>query len=554
MFNRKTGRVASGSDLARPSAVAAACRATGYDNVLRGRCVAAALAAVLLAGTSIVEAQEGQTGGTLRIAVPEHESPNLSAEWAYANTRAVVLGNIFERLVIRNPETNELAPMLAVDWEQVDDTTWQFQLRENVEFHDGSAFNAETAAEAMNFVTREGGRLNEFGIQGFSFRAIDDYVLEVKTNAPNPLVLERLYQIQIPSARQLAEDPGSYTSHPVGTGPYTFVSYQTGDEWVIERNEEWWGHENPDAVFGIPAWDTVIYDVRPERATRVAALQAGEVDFAFDIGLEGCATLGGEQCITWTGNEIVDIRYDAPSSIMGDPRVRRALDLAINREEIATQLYGENVAPTAQVVTQGATGHNPDVQPWPYDPELARSLIDEARAEGISFDAPIHIVSQEGRFERNAEVIQAIQYGWQQELGLDVTISLLNTNRYDEVYRRQNGPMHESVSPDRNVVIVTTGSDTDLFDIAGYGGSRFLCGGNLSVYCDEDFDRRWREAIKLTGEERGAALAELNAEQIERNVWSGILQFPTYHGVADSVDYRARPDGWVTANDFTTKP
>jgi len=505
----------------------------------------------LLVGTSYSHVSAQDSGDTLRIAVPEHESPDLSAEWAYANTRAVVIGNILERLVTRDPDTNELAPMLAVSWEQVEDTVWHFQLREGVEFHDGAAFNAENAALAMNHVTREGGRLNEFGVRGFSFAALDEYVLEVTTDGPNPLVLERMFQIQIPSAQQLTDDPDSYTSHPVGTGPYTFVSYQTGDQWIIERNPDWWGNEDPDAVFGLPQWERVVYDVRPERATRVAALQAGEVDFAFDVGLEGCATLSSEQCVTWTGNEIVDIRYDAPSAIMGDPRVRRALDLAINREEIATQLYGEDVSPAAQVVTQGASGHNPDLEPWPYDPEEAQRLIEEARADGVVFDAPIRIVTQDGRFERSVEVIQAIQYGWQQVLGLDVTISILNTDRYDEVYRRQDAPMWEVVAPDRNIVIVTTGSDTDLFDIAGYGGSRFLCDGALSVYCDADFDARWTEAASTTGEARADAFAQLNAEQVERNVWSGILQFPTFHGVGDTVQYRARPDSWVMVNDFT---
>ncbi|MDN3520455.1 ABC transporter substrate-binding protein [Halomonas ramblicola] len=523
---------------------------TSYQPVVfQKKWIIAALVGLMGVGSATAQAQEGED--TLRIAVPEHESPDLSAEWAYANTRAIVLGNIFERLVTRNPDTNELAPMLAADWEQIDDTTWHFQLREGVRFHDGSEFNAETAAESLNYVTREGGRLNEFGVKGFSFKAIGEHLLEVTTDRPNPLVLERLYQVQIPSAQQLEENPDAYKSQPVGTGPYVFKSYSRGDQWEIERYDGWWGEDHPEAVFGIPEWENVIYDVRPELSTRVTALQAGEVDFAFNVGIEGCSTVGEEQCITWTGNEIVDIRYDAPSSIMGDPRVRRALDLAFNREEIATQLYGKDVETTGQVLSQGATGYNPNIEPWPYDPEKARSLIEEARADGVTFDAPIRLVSQQGRFERNGEVLQAIQYAWQQNLGLDVTISILNPDQYDEVYRRQDAPMHESVSPDRNVVIVTTGSDTDLFDLAGYGGSRYLCGGDLSVYCDEDFDQRWAEAIKLTGEERGQALAELNAEQVERNVWSGILRFPTYHAVAETVEFRRRPDGWVMANDFT---
>lgn len=504
-------------------------------------------------GSAVVEAPTAQPAQerVLRIAAPEHESPDLSAEWAYDNQRALVLGNVYERLVTRNPETNALAPMLATSWEQIDDVTWQFKLREGVRFHDGSALTAESAAIALSHVTREDGRLSEFGVKGFSFAPAGEYLLEVTTDGPNPLVLERMYQTQIVSAQQLTQNPSGYVDSPVGTGPYIFTSYAVGDSWELKLNAEWWGLSEPDAVFGAPEWDRVIFDVRPEASTRVAALRAGEVDFAFDVGLEGCAQVGADSCLTWSGNEIVDIRYDSPSSIMGDIRVRRALDLAFDREEIARELYGAGIETTGQVVGPGATGYNPSVRAWAYDPVEARSLIEAARADGIVFNAPINIVAQAGRFERNSEVIQAIQFAWQQNLGIDVTISMLSSDEFGKVYRRQNGPMHESVAPNRNVVIVTTGSDTNLFDIAGYGGSRFLCGGNLSVYCDEEFDAAWQVARTLTGDDRNAAFAELNADQAARHVWGGILRFPTYHAVSTSVNYRQRPDSWVYVNDFT---
>lgn len=494
-------------------------------------------------------------GATLRLAVPEQENPDLSADWAYDNQRALQLGNVFERLLTRDPESNELVGMLAHSWEQIDDLTYRFELVEGAQFHDGSEFNAEAAAISLEHLWRPDGRMAEVAAvadqEFFSFEAVDEFTLEVTTASPFPLTFERLSQSQIPSAQQVQESPDTLGSDPIGTGPFVLAEHDRGAQWILERNEDWWGLDNPDQAYAdFGDWETVIFDVRPERSTRVAALEAGEVDFAFDIGTEGCETVGEDVCQTWSGNEVMDIRYEPPSAIMGDARVRRALDLAFDREQIAAEIYGPDVEPTGQVVGPGSTGYNEDISPWPYDPDQARELLEEAEADGVVFDQPMNIVTQEGRFERNREVVEAIQFFWQDNLGIEVNIDVLEPSQYDELYRRQNGPLHDAVADDRNVIIVTTGSDVGTFDLEGYGNQRYTCGGNLSTYCDEEWTADWDAAGELLGDERDAAFAELNMSQYERNVWSTILRFPTYHAAADTVQYSIRPDSWVSVSDF----
>ena len=105
----------------------------------------------------------------------------------------------------------------------------------------------------------------------------------------------------------------------------------------------------------------------------------------------------GDLCLVGRSKNVVEIRFDIPSTILGDVRVREALNIAFDRYEIAEELFGGS-AVTAQPLLQGATGYNAELELWPYDPERAADLIAEAKADGVVFDAPILFFAQVGRF------------------------------------------------------------------------------------------------------------------------------------------------------------
>lgn len=485
----------------------------------------------------------------IRIATAELESPNLAPEHAYDLQRAVELGNVFEGLIDRDGATGELRGVLATSWTQVNDTTYTFKLREGVKFHDGTELTADEAVASLNHLLRTESRIVQVGVSEGTVRAIGDFEIEITVANPSPLFLDRLTMAKLMPSFQVL-DENSYTTKPIGTGPYILQDYRVGDSWLLVKNPDWWGLTAADA-YGVAYWDRAEFIVRPERTTRAAALSAGEVDFAFDIGGGGCTSLGDDCVVLGRGGEIIDIRYDATSSIMSDARVRRALDLAMDRAAIAEAVYGAGVEAAGQPALPGFAGYDPSITAWPFDPTEAKRLLAAAVADGIVIDAPIVLLGQTGRFERMEEVFQAIAFQWESTLGIKTEIQIVEAAQFGPQYRRgAEPPNHLTVPPTRHNVIITTGHSFSVFDVAPYAGSRWDCGGNLNSYCDEGFTERFKAAGLLTGSERDAALRQLNREQYEANAWSVLLHYPRFHGVADTLEFTPRLDGWLLLADF----
>ena len=508
----------------------------------------AALAVAWVASPAVVSSTEeiarksiaSIEGTTLRIAARENESPNVSAEWAYDVHRAYILGNVYERLLDRHPETNELIGVLATSWEPTDDVTWRFTLREGVTFHDGSDWNAEAAAVSLAHILRD-----ESVLHGISGRksppelvVVDNFVIDVVLPAPDPLLPAKMASASIPSAKQILEDPDSYTTTPIGTGPYKITDYNPTTHYNLERNEAWWGIDNPDAI-GAQHWEKVVFGIRPEATARAAALAAGEVDMAIDVGEEGCKVLG-DLCRVTSSPTFIEMRYDVPSTILGDVRVREALELGYDRYAIAEHLFG-GAQLTSQPVRPGAAGYREDLPPYPYDPERAKQLIEEAKADGVVFDAPIRLVTLTERMPRNVEFVESIGSYWETNLGIDVDVQILERALWDQVYNTNI----DTTPPGRHMIAVLTGGDFGFFDLEGYVPLRHPCGSIEGNACDPAFDEMYNAARQLVGTEREEAMAEVAYDMYHKIWWTQTLYLPAYHAVADHIDFIPRGDSYV---------
>ena len=153
--------------------------------------------------------------------------------------------NIYDSLILQD-EQQKLTPSLAVSWEAVDDTTWEFKLREGVKFHDGSDFNADDVIFTANRAPNVPNSPSGFGtyLKGKTFKKVDDYTVQVTTEKPYPLMPVDLSQIWIIS-NEVGEDvtTADFNSGEaaIGTGQYKFVEWKPGDRILIERNEDYWG-------------------------------------------------------------------------------------------------------------------------------------------------------------------------------------------------------------------------------------------------------------------------------------------------------------------------
>jgi peptide/nickel transport system substrate-binding protein len=195
---------------------------------------------------------------------------------------------VYEPLVDFN-SSYEIEPALAVAWKLIDAKTWQFDLRRNVQFHDGTPFTSEDVVFSLNRAISKTSDFKEYVPSIAAVEALDDHTVLITTATPDPILPDQLGQIFIMSKRWALEHdallPAGYGDktisyverHANGTGPFKLVSFEPGIRTVMARNAEWWGFaQNPHNLDGI--MNTVIKDP----AARLQALLSGEVDFVSD--------------------------------------------------------------------------------------------------------------------------------------------------------------------------------------------------------------------------------------------------------------------------------
>ncbi|MGY6548971.1 MAG: ABC transporter substrate-binding protein [Roseinatronobacter sp.] len=384
--------------------------------------------AALLAGTA--QAQSVTAG---------FASPPSSMDPHFATTgqNQQLAALIYDRLVHIDSEGN-FVPGLATQWSVGEDQlTWTFQLREGVSFHDGSPFTAADVAFTFARIPQVPNSPAPFtqrlaAIAGTEI--VDDHTLVITTSSPAPGLITDLSTIYIVSQAvgEAASADFDRGTAAIGTGAFRQVSYSPGERLQLERNPDYWG----DA----PDFADVTIRFLENAASRVASLQAGEVDFIDAVppnDLERLRVMDGVTVIAEPSARIIYMGLDqggeTTPQVRGtdtnpflDLRVRQALSHAINRDAIVSRIQFDSGAPAGQFAPEGIFGHNPDIAAPAFDLERARELLAEAGfADG--FGLTVH--GPAGRWVNDADVTLAVGQMWAQ-LGLDVEVETLPFNVY----------------------------------------------------------------------------------------------------------------------------
>ncbi|MFP3882933.1 MAG: ABC transporter substrate-binding protein [Actinomycetota bacterium] len=338
--------------------------------------------------------------------------------------------NVFEPLIQRNSETGELLPGLATDWRQVDPLTWEFDLREGVVFHDGEAFNAEAAELALNWMhdpdlpeSERGQIASVYGGPQLTAEATDEYTLTVTTEEEDPILPSRMFFFMMFSPAGF-DDSSQLVDNPVGTGPYEFVEWERGSHIELQAFDDWWGHDSDDAL-GSVQFESATFLFRDEAPVRMAMTEAGEADIAVNLTSEDCSALNsaGHRCMSVGSSETVYNQMDAyhEESMLTDQRVRGAVAHAIDSDSILEAIFGGEVVPASQMVGSHVIGYAPDLEPYPYDPDRSRTLLEEYQADGGELE-PISWWYQQDRFPRVSEYVQAAA-AMLEEVGFEVEVA-----------------------------------------------------------------------------------------------------------------------------------
>ncbi|WP_290808230.1 ABC transporter substrate-binding protein [Herbiconiux sp.] len=480
-----------------------------------------------------------ESGGTQeRVTVSLAQEPRSMGSWAAVSDEGSPwIYNIEEPLVMRDAETGEALPGLAVSWEQTDPTAWTFQLRENVTFHDGTPFDAEVAAAALNWTWKPENNypLLQFMGPQITAEASGEHELVITTPEEDPILPSRLFFSPIFSPKTLED--GTYETTPVGTGPYSFVSWERGQYLDVEANPDWWGLEADSDQTALTV-QSARFAFNADPAVRASAVQAANADIGVQLQpaqcLPACAKTGSVETIL--------LRLDAETNpMLKDVRVRQAIAEGLDLSGLVEQYVPEG-ARASQLIREGVTGYNPDLEPYPHDVEHAKELLDEARADGVDLSLPLRVVARTGFVDQGGEIIQVLQ-AQLAELGFDATSALTENSQL------QAGLREKPASPDRGWVLLYSHSN-QLGDMSATTGW-FTCDGSVSTMCDPELDALTEQAMATSGDER----QELFAAAAER-LWGDYSVIPVaqparFNAISESIDWEARNDGLVLLTEIT---
>ncbi|OYW59325.1 MAG: peptide ABC transporter substrate-binding protein [Rhodobacterales bacterium 12-65-15] len=348
--------------------------------------------------------------------------------------------HIYETLVDRDVE-GTLQPRLALSWELKPDdpTTWVFKLRDGVTFHDGSAFTAEDVVFSLDRARSEKSNMRQLHVEVESVTAVDDLTVEVKMVGPSPLYIDNLTNTFImdktwSEANNVVEvqdyaagEDNFAVRNTNGTGPYKLVSREVDVQSVLAINEDHWAEEKP-------AVTEIIYLPISDAATRVAALLSGEVDIVQDVPVQDIDRLAGTEGIkveTGPENRVIYFGYkfgDAPlasSNItdrnpFNDPRVREAMELAVDRVAIQQVVMRGQSLPTGVANPPFVNGWTPELDAFPaVDLDRARALMAEA---GYPDGFSVTLDTPNNRYVNDEAIAQAV-VGMLGQIEIDVTLA-----------------------------------------------------------------------------------------------------------------------------------
>ncbi|MFI5032417.1 MAG: ABC transporter substrate-binding protein [Reyranellales bacterium] len=382
------------------------------------RCVALVVLA-LLAFAVPAAAQD------LRIGL-KAEPTSLDPQYQNLPANNQVALTIFEPLVARDAQ-QLLVPALAVSWKPISDTVWEFKLRPDVKFQDGSPFTAEDVVFTFERAAKVPNSPTPFTAitrQVTRVEIVDPLTLRITTGQPSPLLPVDLSNLPILSHTAAAGGaPEGRTTDElnrgeglVGTGPFKFVAWKRGGDLLLARNDSYWGPG--------PAWTHVVFKPLPNAEARVAALVAGDVDLIEDPPFADLAKLRTDPKLSLAkavSSRVIYIGLDQhaePSpgipdtkgkNPLLDRRVREALSRAIDRKDIVDTIMDGVAVPAGDLLPFPAFGTSRDTHPEGYDPAASKRLLAEA---GYPNGFAITLGTPNGRYLNDLKVAQAVASMW----------------------------------------------------------------------------------------------------------------------------------------------
>lgn len=477
----------------------------------------------LAAGLAVAMPADAQQRGTLVVGAAIFTDSISPAAGGY-NTLSLIY-QTWDPLVARDPDDN-LTPALAERWETLSPTHWRFHLRRGVRWHDGTPFTAEDVKYTIEYVTNPRTVYVRKGrIAGIaSVEVVDAHTLDIRTSAPSPLLLRGLADIAI-EQKAISErlGPAEAWRRPIGTGPFRYVEWISGDRYDLAANPDYWG--------GPPRMERVRIRTIPESSTRVASLLAGETHIIEEVPVDLIPAVRQRRNLAVEAVESsvsLVLTFDTRSPPFNDVRVRRAVDHAINKPQIHQQMLdGQGSVLDGQLVTRATFGHNPNLRARAHDPDEARRLLREAGFPD-GFETRINTLS--GRYLSDVDIANAAA-GMMRAVGIRASVNVVEGAVWSRLDRsREQGPIYQ-------IGWFSVG-DADFNTVWFTEASR------RNYWTNAEFDRLWREA-RSTMDENERRRAYHRMMEIMHEEVPSVFMF----GLPRIFGRSTRVNGWQPSRD-----
>lgn len=330
--------------------------------------------------------------------------------------------------------TGSVVPELATSWKQVSAKTWTFTMRPGVTFSDGEKFDAAAAAANFNYLrTVTSGKTSAVGLS-FTYlvnaKALNANTLQLTTTAPDPILPRELGIVWMVAPDILKQGAAAIAAHPVGTGAFKVASWQQSKITLTAFTGSW----------EKPRLSQLVFDLLPDSAAQLQALQSGQVDLAPSVSPDQVSQLTGTTKALISKLPVIEsLEFDNASkkpSPVDSQLVRQALNYAVNKQAISEKLLLGKVNPVGQGADQGTTGYNPAVTAYPYDPAKAKQLLAKAGySRGLNLSAQVI----NGTFPADTEVFQAVAANLK-AVGVNLTLNAVPFSTWLNNYLKASFP------------------------------------------------------------------------------------------------------------------
>lgn len=455
-----------------------------------------------------------------------------------------VLSHLYDPLIIRDTKNaTKWDPVLATSWKVLSSTDVQFKLRTGVHFTDGSLFNAATVKYNIDRIlgTLPGEKSQPLASYQYtslkSAKVINDSTVDIITKTPDPLLYARLSALLMIPTNSVAKDPNALASKPDGTGPYTLVTWDRNNQVVMKAN--------PSYFRGAPKIANVIFKDMPDDASRLAALQAGDVDVISNLpptDIKAAESTGKAVAESVPSDRITSIwldTLDVPQ--LKSPLVRQALNYAVDVPTIISKVMGGYALRTANIVPPYFTGYDKSVRPFAYNPTKAKQLLSKA---GYPKGFSMTVMVPAGRYLLGTEVAQAVA-GYLGKVGVDTKVDIVDFGVFAKDTQVRKIPAAFFAGWGENFF-----NPVDEMQVAIQCGTK-----GFSWYCNKSVDKAINAAADtLSPAKENAALASAQRQIQADPPFIYLFAYRDLYGVSKRLNWKPRSDELIYMYEASLKP